>query len=302
MSRRELLRLGSAGAAGAALLGFSGCTATSSSSGSRELKIGINAGWIESVAISNLTKVLLEDELGYESVELQSIELGPLFQGVSEGDLDAFQDLWMPQTHRQYWEEVGDEVVRLEPWYEGEANLGLAVPDYVKEVQSIADLGEHREMFDGEIVGIEPGAGEMGLVRDEVIPGYELDYELLSSSTPAMLSTLEDAVENERPVVITAWKPHFMFTAYPIRYLQDPKNAMGGAESISSVTREGLEEESPVAFALMESIRLSEDQLGELELSIQDSETAPEGSRAWVESNRDAAEPWVSDAEQARQG
>ena len=36
----------------------------------------------EGVAVSNLTKALLEDELGYESVELRTLDIASLFEGV----------------------------------------------------------------------------------------------------------------------------------------------------------------------------------------------------------------------------
>jgi glycine betaine/proline transport system substrate-binding protein len=60
-----------------------------------ELKLA-NIGWDENVAVSNLTKVLLEDELGYGSVDVQTSELDSAYQEVADGDLDAFQDVWRP--------------------------------------------------------------------------------------------------------------------------------------------------------------------------------------------------------------
>jgi glycine betaine/proline transport system substrate-binding protein len=63
-----------------------------------------------------LTKVLLEDELGYGSVEIQQGELDPVFEGVCSGDLDAFQDVWTP-NHDHLLAEVQDDVVQLSPWY-----------------------------------------------------------------------------------------------------------------------------------------------------------------------------------------
>ena len=38
-----------------------------------------NIGWDENVAVSNLTKVLLEDELGYETVEIRTQAESGLF-------------------------------------------------------------------------------------------------------------------------------------------------------------------------------------------------------------------------------
>ena len=238
------------------------------------------------MAVSNLSKVLLEDELGYD-VELKLLDVGPLFDGVARGDLDAFLDVWLPVTHKTYWDEYRDQVVDLGRWYEGEASLGLAVPGYV-EAQSIEDLNEYRDEFGGRIVGIEPGSGIMRVTSEEAIPEYGLDYEVVGLSTPTMLSEVERAVDREEPIVFTAWKQHWMFTAYDIRYLEDPKGAMGEAEQLSAIAREGLEEDAPEAFELLDNLTLTEEQLGELELAINEADDPEEGTRAWLEENRDA--------------
>jgi glycine betaine/proline transport system substrate-binding protein len=52
-----------------------------------------NIGWDENVAVSNLSKVILEEELGYESVEVRRAELDSTYQRVADGELDAFQDV-----------------------------------------------------------------------------------------------------------------------------------------------------------------------------------------------------------------
>jgi len=247
--------------------------------------------WDEDVAVSNLVKILLEEDLGYE-VELQLVDVGPLFNGVADGDIDAFLDVWLPKTHQTYWEEYQDQVVDLGQWYEGTASLGLDVPDYV-EAQSIDELNDYRDKSGGQIIGIEPGSGIMKIVEENAIPGYGLNYELVPSSTPAMLSELEQALDSEEPIVFTAWKPHWMFTAYDIRYPDDPKGEMGGSEQLSAIAREGLEEDSPDAFQLLDNITLSEEQLGDLELAIRDAGDPEQGARDWLEQNREVADSWL---------
>lgn len=276
-----------------------GCGAGGGASANKELTIGY-IEWDEDVAVSNLTKVLLEEELDYQNVKLELADVGVLFSGVAGGDLDTFQDVWLPTTHSAYWEKYKDDVVDLGQWYQGEANLGLAVPNYV-EAQSIADLAEYRDEFGGRIVGVESGAGIVRITKEEVIPGYNLDYELLSSSTPAMLAEVNNAVDAQEPIVFTAWKPHWMFTAYPIRYLEDPKEAMGGSEKIHAIARQGLEEDNPDAFALLESLRLTEEQLGELELAINDAGDPIKGVKTWLEENRDVVQPWIDAAKQVQE-
>lgn len=92
-----------------------------------------------------------------------------------------------------------------------------------------------------------------------------------------------------------------MFTAYPIRYLEDPKEAMGGSEKIHAIARQGLEEDNPDAFALLESLRLTEEQLGELELAINDAGDPIKGVKTWLEENRDVVQPWIDAAKQVQE-
>jgi glycine betaine/proline transport system substrate-binding protein len=297
MSRRDMLKLGGSTIAGAAFLGLMGCGGNASS-GSKSLTLG-NIGWDENVAVSNLTKILLEEDLGYESVELRTLDIGLLFDGVAGGDLDAFQDVWLPKTHATYWKKYKDEVVDLGQWYKGDANLGLAVPDYV-EAKSIGDLNTYRSQFGGEIVGIEPGSGIMSITENDVISGYGLDYELTASSTPAMLAELNKTIDNKEPIAFTAWKPHWMFTAYPIRYLEDPKNLYGGNENPTAIAREGLEDEAPDAYAFLDTLTFDEAQLGKLELMINDAKSPEAGVRAWLKNNRDVVKPWVDAAKEAQ--
>src|ERR671914_2337735 len=111
-----------------------GCSGLGAVSGGNELTLGY-IGWDENVAVSSMTKVLLEEELGYEKVELQLADLGPVFRGVADGELDAFQDVWMP-NHRDYLREVRGDVEHLDPWFEGKTAYGIAVPYYM-DVRSL---------------------------------------------------------------------------------------------------------------------------------------------------------------------
>lgn len=60
---------------------------------------------------------------------------------------------------------------------------------------------------------------------------------------------------------------------------------MGGEENISTITREGLEDDLPDAFALLENVKLDEEQLLTLEVAIRKGgEDAPEnGTQTWID-------------------
>jgi len=311
LRRRDFLRLSGAALTTSAVLGtaVSSPSARAASSG-KTLKLG-SIGWDENVALANLTKVVLEQDLGYENVELRQLGVDDIFSGVASGDLDAFQDVWLPSTHKAYWDKYGDRLVRLDSWYTGTASLGLTVPDYVR-AESIPDLKRDANRYGDRIVGIESGAGEMQLVRDKVIPAYGLDdFKLEATDTPTMLNRLEAALHRKEPIVVTLWKPHWAFTVYRVRYLEDPQRVLdNGGEGIYSVVRKGLQQDKPDAYAFLRSISLTPDQLGRLELAINLAKTPVDGVNEWLAANRpfggrkglnrEVVQPWIDAAKAAQ--
>lgn len=289
--RRAVLAVLASLMVGALAVGCSGVGASES----KELKLGV-LPWDENVAISSLTKVILEEDLGYDSVEFQNLALPDIFEGVGSGELDAFQDVWLP-SHDELLAGVRDDVEHLPPWYEGETEYGIAVPYYMDDVKSIADLDKAGTDL---IIGIEPKVAFHPQIHDKVIPEYDLDVKLVESSTPTMLSELEKAYEAREPIVFLGWSPHWMNARYRFRYLEDPKDAQGrfnNPNSLSSIVREDLKDDDPVAYEFLSAISLSEGQLNELESEINEVGDPTEGARNWVDGNRDFVQPWIEAAE-----
>ena len=280
-----------------------GCGGGAQSGGSdnaeKTLTLG-NIGWTENIAVSNLTKVILEEDLGYKEVELKTLDVGLLFEGVAGGDLHAFQDVWMP-NHEQLLAEVENDVEHLDPWYEGQTSFGLAVPTYMQGVNSIADLNQSGAE---EIIGIEPGAVISQKIEENVIPEYNLELEHKPSSTAAMLAEVERLYQDEEPFVFPPWCPHPMCGQYDFRYLEDPKNAQGNLDQpakISAIVNQDLPDDDPVAYAFLKEFRMNEEELISLENEITKADDdAVAGSQAWLENNRDVVQPAIDAAKQAQ--
>ncbi len=256
----------------------------------------ISIGWMpweEAIAVTNLWHVILEEN-GYE-VDQQQLDPGIVFDGVAAGDLDLFLDAWLPNTHSSYWDEYGDSIEDLGEWLD-EAPLTWTVPAYVDEVDSIADLADNADLFDGTIVGIEPGAGLTEISLNEVIPTYGLedDYELVESSTPAMLSELDAAYQNEEPVLVTLWRPHPAYGEYDLKDLEDPEGALGDPDQIHAIARDGFGGDHPEVAEALENFYFEQDAIADLTLMVLEEEGEElEGARAWVEENRDLVEGWL---------
>jgi len=88
---------------------LAGCGATQNSEGTEgenneagDKTVNIGYGtWAENIAVTHLWKEILESK-GYE-VNIQQLQVSPLFVGLSKGDLDLFMDSWLPITHEAYW-------------------------------------------------------------------------------------------------------------------------------------------------------------------------------------------------------
>lgn len=265
-------------------------TTTEGGGGNKDVSIAF-IPWDEDIAISNLWKAALE-ERGY-TVELEQADVGPIYEGVSNGDFDMFLDAWLPTTHEQYWARYKDDIEDLGIWYEG-ATLNVTVPSYV-DADSLEDLPDMAEDFDNKIVGIDPGAGLTAATKDKVIPEYGLDdagMTLQTSSTAAMLTQLKDAIDNEEPIVVTLWHPHWAYAAYDLKDLEDPKGTLGTGEELHLLGRTGFAEDFPELAEVAKNFKMSDEDLASLENMIQeagDDDPMP-AVQSWMEENKDVVD------------
>jgi len=246
--------------------------------------------WASEVASTNVIRAVLEEQ-GYD-VEMNSLGAAVMWQAVGTGDADAIVAAWLPTTHGDYLKKVQDDVEDLGPNLEG-TKLGLVVPEYT-DIDSIDQLNDHADEFNGKIVGIDPGAGLMSQTED-AIDEYGIDnLQLQSSSGAAMTSALADAIKNQQDIVVTGWTPHWMFARWDLKYLDDPKNAYGEAEHISTVVHKGLKDEMPQAYAILDNFYWTPDQMGEVMLMNQKDGSDPyENAKKWVDEHPDVVAEWT---------
>lgn len=268
--KKKILAITALGAAAA--LTLAGCSSdgaggTGGGDGSGDDKGTITLGFLPSWTDGLSTAYLLQDQLekiGY-TVEMKTLtEAGPLYTGLAQGDVDIYPSAWPELTHKSYMDEYGDDIEDLGAYYDN-AKLTIAVPEY-SELNSIEDLAGKGAEFDGKIIGIEPGAG-LTAQTQKMMPEYGLDgeYELVTSSTAAMLTELKSATDAEQDIVVTLWRPFWANDAFPLKDLEDPKGAMGEAEALHFLGTKGFAEEFPEAAELIEKIKLDDEQYGSLE-------------------------------------
>ncbi|MGW7267618.1 ABC transporter permease/substrate binding protein [Streptomyces sp. NPDC054842] len=277
-------------AGGMGVFGGSGDGTTAASDGrnvgqGKKITIGY-IPWDEGVASTFLWKEILE-ERGYE-VDTKQFDAGPLYTSLAQGDIDFQTDSWLPTTHAEYWKKYGEQLDDLGSWY-GPTSLELSVPAYMKDIDSLADLKGRADEFGGRITGIEPSAGMMGLLKSKVLKEYGLDkeYEVVDSSTPAMLAELKRAYAKKKPVAVTLWSPHWAYSDYRLKKLKDPKGAWGKGDGVHTLSRKGFAQGDPVVAKWLKDFRMTEKQLTGLEAEINKAGKGrqQDAVRAWLKRN-----------------
>jgi glycine betaine/proline transport system substrate-binding protein len=74
-------------------------------------------------------------------------------------------------------------------------------------------------------------------------------------------------------------------------------------QTIHTVVRKGLADDEPAAYALISHMRLDEDQVASLEISINKAPNPEAGVRRWLgeKEHRELVRPWVEAAKKAQE-
>ncbi|MFD7540442.1 ABC transporter permease/substrate binding protein [Streptomyces sp. NPDC059819] len=250
--------------------------------------------WDEGVASTFLWKELLERR-GF-TVDARQYEAGALYTGMAGGQIDFETDSWLPTTHAQYWAKYKDKLEDMGSWY-GPTSLELSVPSYVKDVNTLDDLKGKGSEFQNRIVGIEPSAGETGILKDKILKEYGLDgeYKVVDGSTPGMLAELKRAYAKKEPIVVPLWSPHWAYNTYDLKKLKDPKGVWGKGDGVHTLARKGFASDNAEVGKWLKNFKMDEKQLTSLEAKIQATGKGKEQDavRAWLKENPGLADKWT---------
>ncbi|QQK74987.1 glycine/betaine ABC transporter [Salicibibacter cibarius] len=156
-----------------------------------------------------------------------------------------------------------------------------------------AEEENYAEEMDYTIVGIDPGAGIMERA-DQALEDYDLaEWNLQTSSEEAMIAALEDAIDNEEPIVVTGWGPHWKFVDHDLKYLDDPELSFGEAQDIHTLAREEMQEDFPEAYEILETFEWTAEDLEEIMYEMNQGVDEIEAAQNWIDENEDVVASWT---------
>lgn len=267
--------------------------------GEKEITL-LGDNYVSLTASTYVVKEILE-KAGY-TVNVKQVGVGTMFAGIAKGSADASLGAWLPHTHASYWEEYQDEIEKIGIVME-HVPLGLTVPSYMKEITSITDLANNTnhvgEKVNWTITGISPGAGEMIVTQEKVMPAYGMTdrWKLRASSGPAMTAALSKAIANHEPIVVTLWYPHWAFVKWDLRLLEDPKNMYGDPDDVYAIARQGFKEDSPLAYKILSQFQWTKEQNGKVMLKMENGMSPEEAAEEFIQNHPELVEKWTEGIE-----
>ncbi|HEP1572911.1 TPA: ABC transporter permease/substrate binding protein [Streptococcus pyogenes] len=244
--------------------------------------------WDSEDASTHVIAEVLKNE-GYH-VTLTPLDNAVMWQTVANGNADFSTSAWLPVTHGQQYQKYKSKLDDLGPNLKG-TKLGLAVPKYMTDVNSIEDLSKQA---DQKITGIEPGAGIMAAAQKTLKEYHNLSsWELVAASTGAMTTSLDQAIKKKDPIVVTAWSPHWMFAKYDLKYLKDPKETFGSTENINTIARKGLKKDLPNVYKIIDKFHWTQKDMEAVMLDINKGMSPEAAAKKWVEANQSKVSSWT---------
>lgn len=248
--------------------------------------------WDTELASTHVVGEVLE-RVGYD-VTLTSVESPVMWQSIASGESDAMVAAWLPYTHEWEYESHQDDVVSLGKNYEG-ALIGLVVPEYMEDLNSIEDLDNQIE--DKTIVGIERGAGTVEAAERALEDYGKEDWEVIASSSGAMVTELSQAIMNEEDIIVTGWTPHWKFIEHDLKFLDDPQNSFGESEYIETFVREGFTDDHPVAAHVLENFYWEQEEFESVMLDINEGVSEQQAAQNFVDDHPELIDEWTEGIE-----
>lgn len=255
---------------------------------SKYITIGMVDGWAEDVAMTHVAKAIL-DQQGYHVI-IQKASTDMILASMNNEDTDLFMGVWLPYTHAKKLAKFPD-LMHIGTNYNN-GRIGLVVPEYVP-IQSIEELNQHQDQFNHRIIGIEKGAG-LTTGTDKAIVDYKLDYKQINSSTIAMITELQNAIQGKEWIVVTGWQPHWMFGKMKLKFLEDPKKIFGESEQIKTYARKSFSKDHPDLAEFFSRLHFEDENMSDLLIQMEHSKNKEETAKEWVKEHTELVNSWLN--------
>ena len=111
-----------------------------------------------------------------------------------------------------------------------------------------------------------------------------------------MLATLDSAIKQNEPVVVTLWQPHWAFSRYNLKVLEDPQGGWGAPDEMQIIATKGWSAANPEAAGWLKNFKITPEQLSSLMLKLQEAGKGQEqvATKQWITENQQVVDAWFA--------
>ncbi len=281
------------------ILGLHGVARAGDPASCRTIRLS-DIGWTDVTATTALTSLVLKD-LGYRP-QIRLLSVPVTYQSMKNKDIDVFLGNWMPSMTADRKPFVDDHSVEvIAPNLTG-AKYTLAVPTtlYDNGLHDFSDIHKFAAQLHRKLYGIEPGNDGNRHVLDMIKKNmFDLGrFQLVESSEQGMLSEVERAIRQHKPIVFLGWEPHPMNAMFKMSYLTGGDTTFGpnyGGATVYTNARAGFVEKCPNVGRLLNNLRFSLAGEDAMMSSIMLKHDSPQKAVAtWLAAHQDVPKTWLA--------
>lgn len=285
------------------------------------IKLAENS-WTGSSVNVYVAKEILETQLGYK-VEIVTIDEKNQWPALAKGDLSASLEVW-PSGHGEAMKQYMDDQKVVEslgnlgvigkigwftPKYVIDANPELATLDGYKDpakatLFKTAETGDAGQFLTGDPAWVQ--------FDEAIIKNNGLNFKVVKGgSEQAVLSAVDTAYSQKKPILFYLWTPHSVFDKYELVNVKLPApDAACEANRTSAPDKVGcdyaedvllkiasakLKTEAPDAYAMLQKMSYTnKDQIGMIAAVEVDKLSPADAAKKWVAANEAVWKAWIS--------
>ena len=303
------------------------CSDVSSSSSGGGASVPANSGttinfainpWDGSAANVAVAEYLLKNQLGY-SVSDKNVNEFAQFKQLSTGDLDATLEVW-PSGHADDYKNyiANDNGVVDGGKLGATGQIGWWFPTYLlqdhPELKTWDGLKQDWQLFEtpntpgeGTILDGDPSYVTFD---DAIAKNLGLNMKAYySGSESAELTELDTAYQDQKPILMYLWTPHWAMGKYDMTMMGLPKvtdqctkDAADSPDAYACAYPEDvlykafndqLQTKAPAAFAMLSAMQWTNDQQNTVSADIHSGMDPQEAAQKWIDANPTVWQPWV---------
>ncbi|PNZ30784.1 ABC transporter substrate-binding protein [Staphylococcus petrasii] len=242
---------------------------------------------------------------GYDVTTTPVPASGPLYADVSANHSSFHASGIFPDTDKSYYEKYKDKITLYDDKnFIDDVKVGLAVPKYVQDIDSISDLKGNKDFgksVDWTIQGTDARNGVMKNTKDELDKNDLEDYSLKESSDQEQFKKIQGAFKQQQPIIFTAMEPNWFSKELDVKMLKDPDKIYGSDhEHINLVFNSNFKDQHPAAYKI--ATRMADDwsQKDEEKLAKKifvDNKNPEQVAKDYVDNNDNKVDDWLKDVE-----